>query len=194
MLVFLLVASASLPLVNVFPLDGQNKGCAHDGKEVDVGETLVVGCDTCTCIPGKIVCPTPPTCPRNCSYKGEWHEHGTKWTNEDTCDTCVCRDGTSVCTLNDCNGACSVNGLHYMKGESFKVDCETCMCMGHDLIKCNKHFCPCFIENKIIQHGEEILDKTDPRGSLTYRCEDGRVVIAEDNRKGASLLLARDMY
>ena len=56
MLVFLLVASASLPLVNVFPLDGQNKGCAHDGKEVDVGETLVVGCDTCTCIPGVCTC------------------------------------------------------------------------------------------------------------------------------------------
>ena len=62
---------------------------------------VTVGVDVKNTRAGKIVCPEPPTCPRNCSYKGEWHEHGTKWTNADTCDTCVCRDGTSVCTLND---------------------------------------------------------------------------------------------
>ena len=52
MLLLLFVVLTFLPLANLLPLDGQNKGCAHDGKEVDVGETLVVGCDTCTCIPG----------------------------------------------------------------------------------------------------------------------------------------------
>ena len=66
MLLLLFIVLTFLPLANLLPLDGQNKGCAHDGKEVDVGETLVVGCDTCTCIPGKydvfLVRVTPGQC------------------------------------------------------------------------------------------------------------------------------------
>ena len=52
-----------------------------------------------------------------------------------------------------CRGSCTVNGKHYEKGESFKIDCETCICLGRDEIKCNKHFCPCLIANQIVEHG-----------------------------------------
>jgi len=162
-----------IPLTSHYPtLAGADKGCAHDGMDVDIGDWVMVGCD-------------------NCTYKQFNYRHGDSWTNKDTCDKCSCKDGTVTCKLRDCNGACTVNGLHYDKGESFKIDCETCMCLGHDEIKCNKHFCPCLIDNTIVQHGEEIVEKSDPRGTLVYRCDDGRVSIVEDNREGGPVILTR---
>ena len=156
MLSVLFVLLISLPLTAHYPmLNGEDKGCAHDGSDVDVGDWVMVGCDNCTCTPGKIVCPVPPTCPRNCSYKGISHRHGESFYNSDTCDECECKDGTVTCVFKDCNDACTVNGLHYDKGETFKIDCETCQCLGQDVIRCNKHFCPCFVDNQIIQHGGE---------------------------------------
>ncbi|XP_063690470.1 kielin/chordin-like protein [Bolinopsis microptera] len=192
MLTVLLFLLVILPLTRQYPmLEGGDVGCAHDGQDVDIGDLLMVGCDNCTCTPGKIVCPTPPTCPRDCLYKETIYKDGDKFTSSKTCDKCVCRDGTVTCSPKDCRGSCTVNGKHYEKGESFKIDCETCICLGRDVIKCNKHFCPCLIANQIVEHGDEITDANDPRGTLVYICDDGRQTIKEDNRLGGPVVLVR---
>ncbi|KAL5249126.1 hypothetical protein ACHWQZ_G018085 [Mnemiopsis leidyi] len=173
----------------VYPGQGQigDQGCNHDGKRYDIGATVIVGCDECICELGHIKCPDNPTCPRMCHYKGKPYEHGAEWVGAVTCNQCKCNDGTILCIAKECSDSCEVNGYYYKKGDIVMKHCEQCECLGHDRLKCADHFCPCNIENEFVEHGGLHVDNSDPLGSITYRCDDGRLAIEEDNRIGLIL-------
>lgn len=172
MLLIVVTLSTLVSLAHLAP-----HGCSHDGSEYRVNQIITIGCDECVCLPGHIKCPATLKCPRQCFYKGNRYDHGTKWYNDETCDNCECDDGSFTCINRECPDKCSVNGMNYDVGEKFKKDCEMCTCYGNDIIHCEEKDCPCFINNNIVFHNDVI-----ELGRIVYRCVDGRMTEDEDNR------------
>ena len=44
------------PVIRANPVGASLLGCSHDGREYNVGETVVIDCDNCVCEPGRENC------------------------------------------------------------------------------------------------------------------------------------------
>ncbi len=83
--------------------DAAVQGCVEDGHAYAVGETFKRDCNTCTCMADGASC-TKMACPKPVDA------------------------GAEVSAAPDAARTCSYNGRTYLQGESFNVDCNTCIC------------------------------------------------------------------
>ena len=44
------------PVIRANPVGASPLSCSHDGREYNVGETVVIDCDNCVCEPGRENC------------------------------------------------------------------------------------------------------------------------------------------
>jgi len=147
--------------------------CQYEGKERPVGSFINNAGYTCTCnIDGKVACgqvTTLPTAPPSNLCKspvtGAMMATGAVVESIDKCKLYRCFNGVIEEQNKDCT--CVYNGQNLKIGQTFNVECNTCVC-GKDLrVTCSQNPCPCNFNNQPVQPGATIKA---PDGCNTCTC------------------------
>jgi hypothetical protein len=77
----------------------------------------------------------------SCVYEGKTYPDGARFPASDGCNSCTCHAGSLSCTLVDCVGGCQHGGQSYQPGQTFKLDCNTCVCQADGSFSCTGIAC-----------------------------------------------------
>jgi hypothetical protein len=164
--------------------------CEVGGRVYGNGDTGVPapdGCNTCTCVDGRLdfcterACPPPPS--GACLVGGVYYANGDGGVPApDGCNTCTCVDGMlDLCTERACpppTGACTVGGVMYANGDTrvpAPDGCNTCTCVDGRLDFCTEIACPPGSACTVFDETYSMGWAPSPDGCNTCSCEGGRV-------------------
>ena len=77
----------------------------------------------------------------SCTYEGKTYADGERFPASDGCNSCACQKGSVSCTLLACATGCQSGGQWYQPGDTFKVDCNSCVCQAGGQVSCTDIGC-----------------------------------------------------
>jgi len=123
------------------PVDYKTATCTLKGKTYNMGESFMDDCNSCYCGGnGNAICTlrmcihpealTPYVDSDSCKYNGKVYKKGDNFPSTDGCNSCFCGGNDIVgCTRMACRRmGCMNNGNMVAIGQTFKKDCNTCVC------------------------------------------------------------------
>jgi hypothetical protein len=159
------------------------KTCLYNGRTYQVNEKFRSrdNCGDCTCKENSKVecnlnnqCKTTPRPAPICDASmtgtlGTLRMSGAVWESPDKCKKYTCVNGKVQAQDQICK--CVYNGNNFALGQTFNVECNTCVCNQNGQVTCSNNHCGCTFNNQKLQPGQSV---PAPDGCNTCTCGTNR--------------------